>query len=242
MMRTPWRSPPPSAASSCAPRWPVLTTTSRKPARANARRCCSIKVRSPTLSRGLGVVSVRGRMRSPRPAASIMAFIAATRRSHPLGLLLAKQQGLHRLARRFVVIKHLADLLGDGHLHMMAGGETLYFARGMHAFRNLLHRGTGLRQGLSTRQREADPAIARLVVGTGEHQIAEPGEAHESIAVPAHGDTEAHHLGESARDQRGPAVGAEAEPVGEAGGARQHSFDGTAQLHAGDVIAGIGAG
>src|SRR3569623_3477033 len=106
-------------------------------------------------------------MRSPRPAASIMACIAATRRSHPLGHLLAKQQGLHRLARRVVVIKHVADLLGDGQLHMMAGGETLYIARGMHAFRNLLHRGTGLSQGLSTRQREADPAIARLFVETG---------------------------------------------------------------------------
>src|SRR3569832_1559580 len=75
----------------------------------------------PTRRKGFGVTSVSGRMRSPRPAARIIAFTRLhPRHSYAFSLLLAQQQGLHRLARRPPVINHLADLLVDGHLHAAA--------------------------------------------------------------------------------------------------------------------------
>src|SRR3569832_118425 len=85
----------------------------------------------PTRSKGFGVTSVSGRMRSPRPAARIIAFTRLhPRHSYAFSLLLAQQQGLHRLARRPPVINHLADLLVDGHLHAVARREPLHLARG----------------------------------------------------------------------------------------------------------------
>src|SRR3569623_207653 len=87
----------------------------------------------PTRSKGFGVTSVSGRMRSPRPAARIIAFTRLhPRHSYAFSLLLAQQHGLHRLARRPPVINHLADLLGD-----------------------LLHCGAGLREWPAAREREA---------------------------------------------------------------------------------------
>src|SRR5512134_2047730 len=46
----------------------------RKPAAASRATCHSMRARPPTSSSGLGRSSVRGRMRSPRPAASSMAL------------------------------------------------------------------------------------------------------------------------------------------------------------------------
>src|SRR5574343_1924415 len=74
-MRRPHFEPSPSAASICPPRWAWLITTSRKPAAASRSRCQTISGLPPATSSGLGVWSVSGRMRSPRPAARIMAFI-----------------------------------------------------------------------------------------------------------------------------------------------------------------------
>jgi len=73
-MRTPKRAPSPSAGGNCSSSHAVLITTSRTPAAASARRCHSINGRPRTASNGLGVWSVSGRMRTPRPAARISAF------------------------------------------------------------------------------------------------------------------------------------------------------------------------
>jgi hypothetical protein len=45
-----------------------------KPARASRSICHSISALPPTFSSGFGQVSVRGRIRSPRPAAKIIAL------------------------------------------------------------------------------------------------------------------------------------------------------------------------
>ena len=68
-------APLPSAASIFAPSQAWLITISVKPAALRRRRCQPISGSPPAWSRGLGQVSVSGRMRSPRPAANIMAFM-----------------------------------------------------------------------------------------------------------------------------------------------------------------------
>ena len=50
-------------------------TTSFIPAIANRSKCQTIKGLDPISNKGLGVSSVSGRIRSPLPAAKIMAFI-----------------------------------------------------------------------------------------------------------------------------------------------------------------------
>src|SRR6478672_12856481 len=60
------------------PRWAWWTTISVMPARTGLSTCQTIRGRPRTFSSGLGQLSVRGRMRSPRPAARIMAFIAGS--------------------------------------------------------------------------------------------------------------------------------------------------------------------
>src|SRR5450830_515706 len=50
-------------------------TISVMPALTRLRMCQTISGRPRTFSSGLGVVSVSGRMRSPRPAANIIAFM-----------------------------------------------------------------------------------------------------------------------------------------------------------------------
>ncbi len=58
----------------CSPSQAVLMHTLRTPARASASRCQRSKGLPRTASKGLGVWSVSGRMRSPRPAANSSAW------------------------------------------------------------------------------------------------------------------------------------------------------------------------
>src|SRR5512135_2987877 len=74
-MRTPSAVPSPSAATNRSPRCATLMTISVNPARASASICQLISGLPPARSRGLGVSSVSGRMRSPRPAARIIALV-----------------------------------------------------------------------------------------------------------------------------------------------------------------------
>ena len=57
----------------CSPNQAVLTNCRVNPARAKACMGHCISGWPRTRSNGLGVLSVKGRMRSPRPAAKIMA-------------------------------------------------------------------------------------------------------------------------------------------------------------------------
>src|SRR5690606_37339982 len=58
-----------------SPSQPRLMTTVATPAAASRARCRSSRLVPPTSSRAFGTVSVSGRMRSPRPAASTMAIV-----------------------------------------------------------------------------------------------------------------------------------------------------------------------
>ena len=102
-------------------------------------------------------------------------------------------------------------------------------------------RSAASRAMLTAADREPEAAVARLVVGAGQHQIAEPGQTHEGLALRAEPDAEAHHLREPARDQRDARVGAEAQAVGDAGADRDDVLDGAADFHADDVGLRVGA-
>jgi len=68
-------------------------TKSVMPARTKFSICHTMSGLPPTVSKGLGVESVSGRMRSPRPAARIMAFISES----VARLLLAAMQLIQQL-------------------------------------------------------------------------------------------------------------------------------------------------
>src|SRR4051812_36983633 len=72
-MCTPNALPSPSAAVSSAARCAALMTTLWNPARTRASICHTMSGLPPARSNGFGNVSVSGRMRSPRPAARIIA-------------------------------------------------------------------------------------------------------------------------------------------------------------------------
>src|SRR6056297_893621 len=73
-METPHSCPSPSAACSASARQAQFITISRMPPAASARNRWPTSGCPATGSSGLGIRSVRGRMRSPRPAASTIAF------------------------------------------------------------------------------------------------------------------------------------------------------------------------
>src|SRR5688572_24527960 len=106
-MRAPCREPSPSSRSTCSARCETLTTSSLRPARASRSTRWAISGRPATGSSGFGTRSVSGRMRSPRPAARIIAFTlslrAARRRVAPLEII-------HQARKR----RELAIALGDG--------------------------------------------------------------------------------------------------------------------------------
>src|SRR5690349_22285752 len=76
-MRTPCALPSPSAATRRSAPCETLIAMSRKPARASASTCHTISALPPASSSGFGVTSDSGRMRSPRPAARIIARAVA---------------------------------------------------------------------------------------------------------------------------------------------------------------------
>ena len=100
--------------------------------------------------------------------------------------------------------------------------------------------GERVAHALARGEREAEAAIARLVVGAGQHEVAEAGEPHEGLGLRSERHTEAHHLGQPARDQRDARVGAEAQAIGEAGAHREHVLDRATHLDADDVGGRVG--
>jgi hypothetical protein len=76
--------------------------------------------------------------------------------------------------------------------------------------------------------------------GTGQHQIAQPAQARQRLALGAQRLAEAQHLGIAARDQRGAGVLAEAEPFHHAAGDGEHVLDRAADLGAGHIVGNRG--
>src|SRR5262245_62861633 len=111
-MRTRWREPSPSSRSIRPPRCETFTISSSIPARASASINPTTSGRPPACSRGFGTRSLSGRMRSPRPAASIIAFTLAA----PACLVRAAELGLAllQLVEQARERRELAVALRDG--------------------------------------------------------------------------------------------------------------------------------
>jgi proteasome lid subunit RPN8/RPN11 len=56
-------------------------------------------------------------------------------------------------------------------------------------------------------KRDAEAAIARLIIGTREDEIAKTRESHKSFAQSAELDAQPHHFGETARNQCDARIG-----------------------------------
>ena len=117
----------------------------------------------------------------------------------------------------------------------------MHGARADVAFDDLADRAQRFARRRAGGEREAEAAVARLVVGAGQHEVAHAGEAHERLLAAAEREPQARHLGEAARDQRDARVRAEAEAVADAGADRVDVLRRAADLDADDVVRGVGA-
>src|SRR5450432_2044650 len=75
-MAAPNCRPSPSVSSMMAPRCATLMTICANPAATRRSICQTMSGLPPTSSSGFGIVSDKGRMRSPRPAARIIAIMS----------------------------------------------------------------------------------------------------------------------------------------------------------------------
>jgi len=154
---------------------------------------------------------------------------------------IALEQRLHGHARIGAAVDDGGDLLDDGHVHALLDSERLGGAGGAHALDGLPDLGHG-GVGVGTAgERQAEPAVARLVIGAGEHQVAHTSQAREGLAVTAKRRAQARQLGEAARDHGGARVGAEAQAVGDAAGDRVDVLERARDDHTGDIRIGVGA-
>ena len=80
-----------------------------------------------------------------------------------------------------------------------------------------------------------------MLAVAGDDEVAHAAQPLKGFGAPAHRGAEADHFGQTARDQRGAGVVAEAEAAGQAAGDGKDIFHGRAPLDAGQVVAGVGA-
>ncbi len=94
-------------------------------------------------------------------------------------------------------------------------------------------------QALAGAQSQPNPAVARLIIGTGEDQIAHPGQSHKGIGFTTECNAKTHEFSQTTRNQCSARVGAETQTIADTCGQCHDIFDCTTQLHAGEIIAGI---
>ena len=117
----------------------------------------------------------------------------------------------------------------------------LYRRRSVHAFGDMTQPAQDVVQLPALRQREAHLAVARKLSGAGQDQIAGTGESGERFGTASELHPQARDFGQSARDQGGAGVGAQAQAVGDSGGDSHDVLYRTPDLHPGDIGAEIDA-
>ncbi len=85
----------------------------------------------------------------------------------------------------------------------------------------------------------AQGVVARQRRGARRDEIAHAGQARERVGVRTQGQAQARDLGQTARDDRGGRVVAEAQAVGDAHAHRDHVLVGAAQFHAQHIRVGV---
>ena len=116
-------------------------------------------------------------------------------------------------------------------------GPAQHHRRAAHAFSDMPEFGQDLCQRGALRQPDADLSIARQLAGGGQHQIAQPGQAHECLGARTERHAEPCHFCHAARDQGSARVQSQAHAVAQAGGDGQHVFHRPADFDP-DQIAG----
>ena len=84
---------------------------------------------------------------------------------------------------------------------------------GRHALGDMAQRRQNRGECFAAPQAESDPPVSREVAGAGQHQIAEAGKSGQRLAPASQRDRKPGCLGQTARDQRGARIIAEAQPV-----------------------------
>ena len=90
-------------------------------------------------------------------------------------------------------------------------------------------------------EHHAKAAVTRLVVGTGQHQIAQASHPHKGGRIGTQRFAQAGHLGQTAGDQRRTGVGTKTNAVGHPGANRNHVLHRAAQLHADKIGVAVNA-
>jgi hypothetical protein len=148
-------------------------------------------------------------------------------------------------------LQHGRHRFGDRHVDRKFVRAPQHRVCAVHALGDMAQIGQHLGQRFAGRQLQADGAVAGLVAGGSEHQIAQPGQPHEGFGARAQRQAEPRHLGQSARDQRGAPVQPRharcaagcvfGHAVADAGGNRQHVFHRPAYFDANRVVRGVDA-
>src|SRR5438445_5264370 len=102
-------------------------------------------------------------------------------------------QRLYRALNRFALVRDPEHFVAYGHLDCQPPRHVVDRARRGKAFDHLMNAARRVAYGLTPAQRHAEAAIAGLIVGASEHQIAEAGESHEGLAGGAELDPQSHH-------------------------------------------------
>ena len=162
-------------------------------------------------------------------------------RGGALGLELATHEQAGRLLGRDLAGDDQVDHLADGHLDAAVRGELQHGRQRVQA----LHHGTDLGHRLVDRHARAEHLAAAQVAAVEaagrDHQVAGAGQAEERLLVAAERGAQAAHLGQAAGDERGGGVVAKAQAARDAAREGDYILDGTAELDAVDVGAGVDA-
>src|SRR5450755_546468 len=167
--------------------------------------------------------------------------LGTIRRSLGFETHLASHQLLHRLSHRLRLMHDAEHLSANGHFHAESLRDSANRLRCKHSFDHLMNAVLRFLHGAAATQRQPQPAIAGLVVRTREYEVAESGQAHESLACRAELHPETHHFSEPARNQRDPSIGAEAHTIGNTRADCNDILDGAADFDTHDVGLHIGA-
>src|SRR5277367_4290481 len=84
----------------------------------------------------------------------------------------ASHQRLYGGSNRLVLVDDVVNLPADGHFHLQAPRHIVDGPRRGHSFHDLMNDSLCLGQRLAPSQRDAEAAVAGLIVGAGEHQVA----------------------------------------------------------------------
>src|SRR6266404_1125764 len=147
---------------------------------------------------------------------------------------------LYRRPDRCAFMHDPVDFPAYGHVHRQPPRNLVDRACRGKAFDHLMDAARRVAYGLAPAQGHAEAAIAGLIVGAGEHQVAEPCQAHECLARGAELDPQAHHFGKTTGDQRHAGVGTETHAVGDPRADRNDILDRTSNLHTHDVGLRVG--